>query len=184
MTAVSALERGRAAFQQQAWVDAYAQLQRAYEEKLLAVEDVERLAIGAIQVGQDDDAVAALAYAHQERLRVGDPPRAARCAFWLGMNLLNRGELARLAEGGRDALEIAAETRPAVVLLDLRMPELDGWEVARGLKALLVNPKIVVMSAGSDKLEDIAREMGAAGYLAKPFDIDQLLAIVKRLASC
>lgn len=86
------------------------------------------------------------------------------------------------ADGGREALEIARQLHPSIVLLDMRMPVLDGWGVARELAARGLHPKIVVMSALSDKLDEVAREVGAAGYVAKPFDMVHLLDIVKSLS--
>lgn len=83
-----------------------------------------------------------------------------------------------------EALRLADQTpRPAVVLLDLMMPGMDGFEVARRLRA---NPTtqaipIVAMSAGQQAREGAAR-MGANDYLAKPFDLDQLIIIVERQA--
>lgn len=83
-----------------------------------------------------------------------------------------------------EALRLADQApRPAVVLLDLMMPGMDGFEVARRLRA---NPTtraipIVAMSAGQQVREGAAR-MGANGYLAKPFDLAQLIIAVERQA--
>jgi DNA-binding NarL/FixJ family response regulator len=57
--------------------------------------DLQRLALAAYLIGRDDDGDDAAARAFHEFLRMGDAPRAARCAFWLGLGLLHRGELAR-----------------------------------------------------------------------------------------
>jgi CheY-like chemotaxis protein len=84
------------------------------------------------------------------------------------------------AADGREALRLTAEMRPALVLLDLRMPGLDGWEVARTLRARGVAAPILVMTAAQDA-HHWAEQIGADGYLAKPFDLDDLLAAVERL---
>jgi CheY-like chemotaxis protein len=97
--------------------------------------------------------------------------------------LPGEGYQVAVADGGREAIEIAAQLHPTIILLDMRMPELDGWGVARELATLGLTPKIVIMSALSDRLDEIAREVGAAGYLSKPFDLDQLLAALKELSS-
>jgi len=86
------------------------------------------------------------------------------------------------ADNGREALDVATELHPSIVLLDLRMPELDGRAVARELATRGLRPKIVLMS-GLSSLEGAVREMGAAGFLAKPFDMVSLLDIVESLSS-
>lgn len=95
MTTADALNRGRESFERQAWGDAYAELSGADNDASLELEDLERLALAAHLVGRDDDRADILKRAHHESLRIGDVPRAARCAFWLGFGLMNRGELAR-----------------------------------------------------------------------------------------
>lgn len=94
MTTADALDRGRESFRRQAWGDAYAQLSAAAHESSLEIEDLERLAVAAHLVGRDGDSADVWARAYHECLRLGDPARAARCAFWLAFGLLNRGETA------------------------------------------------------------------------------------------
>lgn len=69
---------------------------------------------------------------------------------------------------------------PSVILLDMRMPVLDGWGVARELKGRGLRIPIVVMTAARDA-QVWAQEIGADGYLAKPFDLDDLLAAVSTI---
>lgn len=112
------LERGREAFGRQAWREAYEALSAAAGERAetLDAEDLERLAVAAYLVGRDDESAQAWEAAHQACLQLEDPDRAARCAFWLGLALMLRGEMARaggwLARAGRlvekEALDCAA----------------------------------------------------------------------------
>jgi DNA-binding CsgD family transcriptional regulator len=95
MTTADALARGRESFGRRAWADAFAQLSAADRGSPLEPEDLERLATTAYLIGRDDDGVDAGARAHQEFLRRGEVERAVRCAFWLALGLLNRGEVAR-----------------------------------------------------------------------------------------
>jgi DNA-binding CsgD family transcriptional regulator len=95
MTTAGALDRGRGSFGRRAWADAYAALSAADREAPLAPEDLERLAMAAYLAGRDSESADIWARAYHELLRLGDEPRAARCAFWLGFTLLHRGELAR-----------------------------------------------------------------------------------------
>jgi DNA-binding NarL/FixJ family response regulator len=89
------VERGRNAYARQAWAEAFAQLSAADKESPLEPSDLELLAMSAHLIGKHEDSTATGARAHQEYLRAGDVPRAARAAFWVGMGLLDRGEMAR-----------------------------------------------------------------------------------------
>lgn len=70
----------------------------------------------------------------------------------------------------------------ALVLLDMRMPVLDGWGFARAFRAAGKRSPIVVMTA-AENARRWAEEIGAEGYLAKPFDLDALIAAVDRYAT-
>ena len=84
------------------------------------------------------------------------------------------------AGDGEEALQLCATAEPCVVLLDMRMPVVDGWEFARRFRERPGRlPPVVVMTAARDA-DAWADEIGADGTLAKPFDIDDLLAIVER----
>jgi CheY-like chemotaxis protein len=84
------------------------------------------------------------------------------------------------ARDGAEAMALVARERPALVLLDLGMPRVDGFEVCRRLKADPATRSIpvVVMSAGEGRRA--ALDAGADDFLAKPFGIDQLAAAVHR----
>ena len=90
-----ALERGRASYAKRAWLDAYECLSRADDENLLDAEDLELLARSAYMLGRDDDYIRALERAHHGHLDAEEVPSAARCTWWIGHNLLFRGETAR-----------------------------------------------------------------------------------------
>jgi CheY-like chemotaxis protein len=82
------------------------------------------------------------------------------------------------ATDGRDALDLLKQERPRLIMLDLRMPRLNGWEFAAAYHASPPpHAPIVVMTAGRD-VEARAADVGAVGYLGKPFDLDELLAVV------
>src|SRR6185503_13131659 len=85
----------------------------------------------------------------------------------------------RAAEDGPQALRIAAEFAPHIVFLDLRMPNMDGLELARQLRALrgAENAKLIAMSASVLPVNrDDAVAAGCDGFLAKPFRESDLLA--------
>ena len=84
------VERGREAFVRRAWADADALLGAGGP---LDAPDLELLAVAAHLVGRDDDSVKAWTRAHAEWRRLDDPERAVRCAFWVGLAYLLRGEM-------------------------------------------------------------------------------------------
>lgn len=83
------------------------------------------------------------------------------------------------ATSGEEALDAVTRKRPSVILLDMRMPVMDGWAVARALRSQGISVPIVVMTA-AESAKRWADEVGAEGYLAKPFGLDELLTIVQR----
>jgi two-component system KDP operon response regulator KdpE len=104
---------------------------------------------------------------------VDDEPQIARA---LAINLRARHYEVDVAGSGRAALALAAERLPDVVVLDLGLPDLDGFDVIRGLRGWSQVP-ILVLSArqdSSDKVE--ALDLGADDYVTKPFGMDELLA--------
>ena len=79
---------------------------------------------------------------------------------------------------GAAALEMVKDREPALILLDLHMPIMDGWSFVQQYRRASAAPAaIVVMSANPD-LPGIARHLGAAGHLRKPFELDALRASV------
>jgi CheY-like chemotaxis protein len=82
------------------------------------------------------------------------------------------------AANGAEALRALEQDHPDVVLLDMRMPVLDGWGFASAVRARGVTVKIVVMTAARDA-ERWAREISANGFLAKPFGFDDLLSVIE-----
>ncbi|HXE92412.1 MAG TPA: LuxR C-terminal-related transcriptional regulator [Gaiellaceae bacterium] len=93
MNTTADLERGHAAYSSSAWQDAYASLSEADRTVPLAAEDLELLATSAYMLGREDDCVQILGRAVQRYSDDGVLLRAARCAFWIGMQLALRGEM-------------------------------------------------------------------------------------------
>jgi DNA-binding CsgD family transcriptional regulator len=88
------LERGRESYARRAWKDAYESLSRADQASPLGAEDLELLATSAYMLGRDND-LSALERAYHGYLEAGEALRAARCAFWVGMQLSTLGEIGR-----------------------------------------------------------------------------------------
>lgn len=86
------------------------------------------------------------------------------------------------APDGLAALRAAQQRPPAVILLDLTMPGIEGGAVASRLAQAGCAAPVIVLSAdraGADR----ARAMGAAGFLAKPFDLNALVELIERLTT-
>jgi diguanylate cyclase (GGDEF)-like protein len=112
-------------------------------------------------------------------LVVDDDPIIARL---LEIELLSAGYEVRLAGNGEDALALSQERRPDLVLLDVMMPGMDGFEVARLLRQdpRTVAVSIIMLTAtglSANRLEGLSA--GADDYIVKPFDTPELLARVK-----
>ena len=98
------------------------------------------------------------------------------------LNLEAAGYTVVLAADGMTALDRIAEQRPDCVVLDVMMPVLDGWGVLERLRAVVDAPPVLVVSAKSSPTDiGRARELGAADFLAKPFDGDELVERVAAL---
>ena len=86
------------------------------------------------------------------------------------------------ATNGAEALEAVERQTPTIVLLDMRMPVLDGWGFVRALQESGRMLPVLVMTAAQDT-RHWAEEVGAAGSLAKPFDLNDLLSAVETLCA-
>ena len=87
------------------------------------------------------------------------------------------------AHNGRVGLEMAKEFSPDLILCDIRMPEMDGYDVIQALSVVPGTTRIPIIftTAMSEKSDyQKAMQLGAAGYLIKPFDEDELLGSLKR----
>lgn len=96
--------------------------------------------------------------------------------------LEDAGHEVMLAENGLEALQRALLDRPDAVVLDGSMPVMDGWEVCRRLKAQRDVPVMMLTVHAERADRERAQDCGANEFLAKPFDILDLLAKVNALA--
>jgi len=97
----------------------------------------------------------------------------------LAINLRAHGYQVTLAHDGQTALTEVTRTRPAVVVLDLGLPDLDGLDVLTGIRCWSTVP-VIVLSARSTSAEKVeALDAGADDYVTKPFGIEELLARIR-----
>jgi CheY-like chemotaxis protein len=84
------------------------------------------------------------------------------------------------AADGQDALDKIAAEMPGVILLDMKMPGMNGWQFASELQSRYAKrPPIVVLTAAHDAGQ-WAEQIGAEGFLDKPFEVDHLIRLVNR----
>ena len=84
------------------------------------------------------------------------------------------------ASDGRQALLRVAESCPELILLDMKMPRMNGWEFARQFHEQFGWPAPIVVVTASADAQARASEIGAEGHLGKPFALADLLAVVKQ----
>lgn len=99
----------------------------------------------------------------------------------LAYNLSHRGYKVYKATTGNEALETAREKQPDLIILDLMLPGIDGYEVCRILRQEM-NPLILMLTARDEEIDKVVGlEMGADDYMTKPFSMRELQARVKAL---
>ncbi len=106
-------------------------------------------------------------------LIVEDDPQIARALL---VNLRARGYRTQRAATGRQALQLAADEHPDVVLLDLGLPDLEGGDVIDGIRGWSSVPIIVVSARHESQSKVDALDRGADDFITKPFAMDELLA--------
>ncbi len=118
------------------------------------------------------------------RVVIADDQRVVREGLSLMLGLLDGIEVSGVAADGEEVLELVASRRPDVVLMDLRMPRLDGVEATRRLAESDPGVGIVALTTYADDETVIAAlQAGARGYLTKDAGAEELLAAIRRVAA-
>ena len=97
----------------------------------------------------------------------------------LAMILTDAGYQVDTARDGLTALTVLEETAVALIVLDMNLPNLNGWDVARAARAAGIQAPVIMMSGGTEPA-GWAASIQAADYLAKPFSMEDLLRVVQR----
>ncbi|MDF2922366.1 MAG: two-component system response regulator [Paenibacillaceae bacterium] len=107
-------------------------------------------------------------------LLVDDEPHILQ---FLELGLVNEGFEVKTAANGLTAINLATEFQPQVIVLDVMMPGMDGFEACRMMKKTGINAAIIMLTA-KDEIEDRVKglSLGADDYLIKPFSFEELLA--------
>ncbi len=113
---------------------------------------------------------------HHRILVVDDEPQITRV---LRTSLSSQGYDIRVANNGETALEIMKDWTPDLVITDLAMPQMDGVELCRNVRASGRIPIIVLSVRGEERTKVSALDAGADDYVTKPFGMEELLARVR-----
>ncbi len=95
--------------------------------------------------------------------------------------LKREGYQVRIALDGQEGLRVALTEKPDLVILDLMLPKLDGWEVCRTLRAKSPLPILILTARGEEQEKVLGLELGADDYVVKPFSMRELIARVRAL---
>ena len=106
-------------------------------------------------------------------LVVDDEPQLTRV---LRTGLKSRGYDVLAAEDGQSGFKLFQEWKPDLVITDLAMPNMDGLELCRRLRAISQVPIIILSAKGEERIKVEALDIGADDFVTKPFGIDELLA--------
>jgi CheY-like chemotaxis protein len=87
------------------------------------------------------------------------------------------------ASGGKEALERVSLRLPSVVLLDMKMPGMNGWQFAEELRRVYERRVPIVVVTAAENARKTAAEIGAEGYLGKPFELDDVLSLVEHCSA-
>ncbi|MBD3315729.1 MAG: response regulator [Chitinivibrionales bacterium] len=104
--------------------------------------------------------------------------------FALTIVLAHNGIAAAVANSGKEGLALAFKEHPGLVLVDVRLPDMEGWDICRRLKegeAGWVPAVMFLTAAAQESDRKRSAEAGADAFIAKPFEMNQLVAEVKRL---
>ncbi len=110
-------------------------------------------------------------------LIIDDEPEMVR---GLGDNLRFEGYQILSATKGRDGLALALRDAPDLILLDVMMPEMSGWDVCRELRRKGLDTPVIMLTARGEEVDRVlGLELGADDYVTKPFSLRELLARVR-----
>jgi CheY-like chemotaxis protein len=100
----------------------------------------------------------------------------------INFTLMFAGHTVTLAANGEEAVQKVAEANPELIMMDVRMPKMTGYEACKAIRAMEAfrdTPVVFLTAKGQDEEIDLGREAGATAYILKPFSPDDL---TRRLA--
>ena len=104
----------------------------------------------------------------------------------ISLALQQQGYQVVTAANGEDAVTVATQTQPNLILMDINLPALDGLAATRRIReseGMSEVPVVVVTAFGTEGFQRAAYDAGASGYLTKPIDLDRMNLLIARLLS-
>jgi len=104
----------------------------------------------------------------------------------MSLHLQDQGYRVVTASNGEEAISVAAQTRPNLILMDISMPGMDGLAATRRIREsdeLRDVPVVAVTALGTEGFQRAAYDVGVSGYITKPVDFDRMHILVARLLS-
>ncbi|MBI3978821.1 MAG: response regulator [Chloroflexi bacterium] len=120
----------------------------------------------------------ALAHASEKTVLVVDDEEDIR--YLIALILESEGYRVETAMDGRAALTAIERRMPDLIVLDMKMPIMNGWEFAREFRARHNGQVPILVLTAADDARKRAEEIGAAGWLGKPFELDALVRAIGR----
>lgn len=94
----------------------------------------------------------------------------------------DEGYHVRMAEGGHEALKLASQEMPDIILLDIKMPVMNGFETLRELRKIDRDVPVLMMTAYGDlEVVEGAKKLGVKYYIVKPFDLNEVRLMIKAM---
>jgi DNA-binding NarL/FixJ family response regulator len=122
--------------------------------------------------------------ARAARVLIADDDRLFAQALMTALSEDERFDVVGIAEGGQEAVELAAALRPDVILMDFKMPAVDGLEATRQIRARGLETEILILSGTDEETgSKHAAAAGANSYLRKETDLKELKDVVLEVAS-
>ena len=117
----------------------------------------------------------------KKRILIADDETGVRLTVG---RILDKDYIVLEATNGEEAVEIAKGQKPNLILMDLIMPKMDGYTACSEIKADQATkgiPVVILTAVGHEFNKKFATEMGAAGYVTKPFNPQELIDVISRL---
>lgn len=115
-----------------------------------------------------------------ERILIVEDERAVARGLEYGMS--KEGFSVLVAETGQKALDMARTNKPHLILLDIRLPDISGFDICRQLRAEGIRQPILILTARDESVDKVlGLELGADDYVVKPYDLRELISRVRAL---
>jgi DNA-binding NarL/FixJ family response regulator len=123
-------------------------------------------------------------YARAVRILLADDHRLFAESLMALLSEDDRVEVVGIAANGAEAVDLATQLKPDVILMDLKMPVMDGLEATRRIRKLGLASQILILTGGDAPVgSEEAAQAGASGYLRKEQDVEELRSVFLEVAS-